>query len=32
LCGCEGPLRAEDGKSGNIQLECLNGLCMTYVP
>ena len=32
LCNCAGPLHAEDGKTGNIQLECAGGLGMTYVP
>jgi hypothetical protein len=31
-CGCAGPLRAEDGKMGNVELECAGGLCMSYVP
>jgi hypothetical protein len=32
LCGCIGPLLAEDGKGGDIQVACDAGSCMTYVP
>jgi hypothetical protein len=31
-CGCASPPVAEDGKTGNIQVECQGGQCLTYVP